>query len=89
MTESLRGVVALWTGCISGALLDSDYLTRLEAAGFEQPSVEVTRRYDRADLEAMAGQLDPSHLPDGMSADQAVTALEDSFASAFIRATKP
>ncbi|MGA8046935.1 MAG: arsenite methyltransferase [Dermatophilaceae bacterium] len=87
--ESLRGVVALWTGCISGALLDSDYLTRLEAAGFEQPSVEVTRRYDRADLEAMAGQLDPSHLPEGMTSDQAVTALEDSFASAFIRATKP
>ena len=87
--ESLRGVVALWTGCISGALLDGDYLTRLEAAGFEDPSVEVTRLYDRGDLEAMAGQLDPSHLPEGMSTTQAVDALEGSFASAFIRARKP
>lgn len=87
--ESLAGVVALWTGCISGALLDTDYLTRLEAAGFEEPSVEITRRYDRADLEAMAGQIDSAHLPEGMSTADAVAALEDSFASAFIRATKP
>jgi arsenite methyltransferase len=87
--EALRGVVALWTGCISGALLDTDYLTRLESAGFEEPSVEVTRRYDRADLEAMADQIDPSHLPSGMSVADAVDALEDSFASAFVRATKP
>ena len=87
--DSLRGVVALWTGCISGALLDGDYLARLEAAGFEEPSVEVTRMYDRADLEAMAGQIDPAELPEGMSAEAAVDALESSFASAFIRATKP
>lgn len=87
--DSLRGVVGLWTGCISGALLDGDYVARLEAAGFVDASVEITRRYDRADLEAMAGQIDPVHLPDGMSTAEAIDALEDSFASAFIRATKP
>ncbi|MCA1780873.1 MAG: arsenite methyltransferase [Dermatophilaceae bacterium] len=87
--ESLRGVVALWTGCISGALLDGDYLMRLEAAGFEEPSVEATRLYDRNDLEAMAEQVDSSQLPAGMSRNEAIDALENSFASAFIRATKP
>lgn len=87
--ESLRGVVALWTGCISGALRDDDYVARLAAAGFEDASVEVTRRYDREALEGMAGQLDPSHLPEGMSLEDAVDALDGSFASAFIRAKKP
>ena len=87
--ESLRGVVGLWTGCISGALLDTNYLARLEAVGFAEPSVEITRRYDRADLETMAGAVDSAHLPVGMSPAEAVSALEDCFASAFIRATKP
>jgi arsenite methyltransferase len=83
------GVVALWTGCISGALLATDYVARLEAAGFGSASVEVTRRYDRGDLEAMAAQLDPAQLPDGMSTTEAVDALEGTFASAFVRAARP
>ena len=87
--ESLRGVVALWTGCISGALRDDDYVARLGAAGFDDASVEVTRRYDRAALEGMADQLDPAHLPEGMTLAEAVDALDGSFASAFIRARKP
>lgn len=87
--ESLRGIVALWTGCISGALRDDDYLNRLTAAGFADASVEVTRRYDREALEAMADQLDPSHLPEGMALETAIDALDGSFVSAFVRATKP
>ena len=85
----LRSVMSLWTGCISGSLLDVDYLSKLEAAGFTDASVDVTRRYDSADLEAMADQLDPSSLPAGMSLADAVAALDGAFASAFIRATKP
>lgn len=85
--ESLRGVMALWTGCISGSLLDRDYVAGLEAAGFTDASVEVTRRYDREALEGMS--FDAGHLPEGMSLDDAATALDGAFASAFIRATKP
>ncbi|WP_217996594.1 arsenite methyltransferase [Piscicoccus intestinalis] len=85
----LRAVVALWTGCISGALRDTDYVAKLTAAGFEDAGIEVTRRYDRAELEAMADQLDPTHLPAGMTLADAVQALDGAFASAFIRATKP
>lgn len=87
--EDLRDVLALWTGCISGSLLDRDYVAKLGAAGFVNAAVEVTRRYDTAALEAMADMLDPTHLPAGMSLADAVEALDGAFASAFIRATKP
>lgn len=87
--DALRGVVALWTGCVSGALRDSTYVDKLTAAGFAQASVEVTRCYSRADPEAMAEQVDLRQLPAGWTAEQAVDALDGAFASAFIRATKP
>lgn len=86
--EGLQGVMALWTGCISGSLLDSDYIARLGAAGFVDASVEVTRAYECSDLEAMIDQLDESRLPDGMTMTEAVNALDGAFASAFIRARK-
>ena len=85
----LHSVVALWTGCISGALRDTDYVERLQAAGFTDAAVEVTRRYDRAELEAMSEQLDSEHLPEGMRLGEAVEVLDGAFASAFIRASKP
>lgn len=85
----LRHVVALWTGCIAGALRDDAYLDTLDAAGFTGADVEVTRRYDRPALEAMSGQLDPSELPEGMSLQDAIDTLDGAFASAFIRAVKP
>lgn len=87
--DGLRGVMSLWTGCISGSLLDSDYVARLHAAGFTDVSVEVTRRYDTAALEAMADQLDPTDLPEGMTLADAVAALDGAFGSAFIRASRP
>ena len=87
--DSLRGVVALWTGCISGSLRDGDYLAKLGAAGFVSAGIEITREYDRDALDAMGEMLDASHLSDGMSLDDAVAALEGAFASAFIRADKP
>ena len=87
--DALRGTVALWTGCVSGALLDTDYIARLGGAGFEDAAVEVTRRYDRDQLEQMAGMVDPDRLPAGMTRDDVVAALDGAFASAFVRATKP
>jgi len=87
--ESLRGVVRLWTGCISGALHDSEFVAKLSAAGFEDASVEVTRRYTRDDLEAMAEVTDVAELPAGMRLEELVAALDGAFASAFVRARKP
>ena len=87
--EHLTGIVGLWTGCVSGALLDSDYVAKLGAAGFVDASVEVTRTYSRVDLEDLAATLDPSQIPDGFDVQGTVTALEGAFASASIRARKP
>jgi len=81
-------LVGLWTGCIAGALVDSDYLAKLEAAGFSDPSVQVTRMYTREDLEGLACTLPAGSLPDGTSPADAIAALEGAFASAFIRADK-
>lgn len=87
--DALRGLMALWTGCISGSLRDVDFVVKLEDAGFVDASVQVTRHYTRADLESMSEQLDASHLPAGVTLASAVEALDGAFASAFVRATKP
>jgi len=87
--EQLRAVVRLWTGCISGALRGDEYVEKLTVAGFEDAAVEVTRRYTRADLEAMAEVTDAAELPEGMALPELVDALEGAFASAFVRARKP
>lgn len=88
LPDELRGVVRLWTGCISGALRDDEYVDRLTAAGFADASVEVTRRYSRDDLESMA-EVSEVALPEGMSTTELVDALDGAFASAFVRARKP
>lgn len=87
--DGLRGVVDLWTGCVSGSLLDSEYVKKLTAAGFVDASVQITRNFAGAELDELAGSLDPAMLPPGMTMSQAVTALDGAFASAFVRATKP
>lgn len=86
--DDLRRVVGLWTGCISGALRDAEYVSKLEAAGFADAGVEVTRRYTRDDLDSMAGQVSPDQLPEGLSRADAIDALDGAFASAFVRARK-
>ena len=78
----------LWTGCIVGALLDADYLRRLKAAGFTDPTVQITRTYTDEDLLEMARTLPAGSLPDGNTAEEAVASLAGVFASAFIRADK-
>ena len=89
LPAELMGLVALWTGCISGALVDADYVQRLTAAGFTDASVEVTRNYRRDELEDLAAELTAGDLPPGIDVTEAVDALDGAFASAFIRAVKP
>jgi SAM-dependent methyltransferase len=81
-------LVGLWTGCIAGALVDTDYVAKLEAAGFRDASIQVTRTYSRDDLIDLAGTLPPGSLPDGITPEEAIVSLEGSFASAFIRGEK-
>ena len=76
--DGLRQNMEAWVGCLAGALPVDEYTRLLTDAGFEDVSVEITRRYTVAE----AG-LDTLTLPEGWEAG------DGKLASAFVRATKP
>jgi len=82
MLPEIRKSVLLWVGCIAGALEETDYRRKLEAAGFEEIEVEPTRVYRVEDArEFLSGQ--------GLDVDAVATQVDGKFLSAFIRAVKP
>jgi arsenite methyltransferase len=81
MPAEVRRSVELWAGCIAGALEESEYRSKLAAAGFEQIEVEPTRIYTAADALAV--------LPKGEAVDKIVKMADGKFMSAFVRARKP
>ena len=72
----------LWVGCIAGALEETDYLRKLENAGFKDVSIEVTRTYNIEDARQFLNEA-------GISVDEFIPEVEGKFVSAFVRATKP
>jgi arsenite methyltransferase len=72
----------LWSGCIAGALEESDYRAKLAAAGFKAIDVEPTRIYSAAQCSEWFAQA-------GLDADKAALQLDGMFMSAFVRARKP
>jgi arsenite methyltransferase len=78
----IRRSIELWVGCVAGALQDSEYVSKLAAAGFEDISIETTRVYKVED----ARHFLAAH---GMDADSIAQEVEGKFMSAFIRAKKP
>jgi len=81
MPSEIKRAIELWAGCVAGALEDSDYQSKLRAAGFEQIEIEPTRVYTAADAQAiLAGNED---------LDKIAKAADGKFMSAFIRARKP
>ena len=81
LPDAVKENMALWTGCVAGALEESEFIALLQEVGFENPSIEPTRIYTRDDAAALiAGTgLDVS------LADQ----VEGKIMSGFVRATKP
>lgn len=82
-SAEFRSDVSAWSGCIAGALTDSEYHTLLTTAGFTEVDLEATRRYSVADvgnlLPTWAEQFDPAVVAD----------VVGRFASTFVRAVKP
>lgn len=79
---AIRSNLALWTGCVAGALSDRDYLDKLARAGFVDAAIEVTRVYGAEDArEFLSAQ--------GAELQQLAAELDGRFASGFIRAVKP
>ena len=79
---AVRRSMELWIGCVAGALEESDYRARLEAAGFERVEVEPTRIYKVEDARAFLAHAGPGLVE---MAEQ----VDGRFMSAFVRAVKP
>ena len=77
--EGVRRDLALWSGCVGGALQAGAYRTKLAAAGFTDIDIEEVRRYTLPDLGGA-----PAVASDGLTAAAATR-----FISAFVRARKP
>lgn len=82
MPAEVRRNLELWAGCVAGALEETEYKNKLQAAGFEQVSIEPTRIYSAADAR---------DLFEGTGVDvEAIAPLVDGkFISGFVRAIKP
>lgn len=81
MPAEIRRNIELWSGCVAGALDESDYVARLERAGFVRPTVTPTRIYGEADIrQLLSGQA---------TAELVVAEVAGKFMSAFIEATRP
>jgi ubiquinone/menaquinone biosynthesis C-methylase UbiE len=72
----------LWVGCVAGALSDQEFVTLLREAGFENPTVELTRTYEFEDAKAFL-------VNTGVDADRIATEVAGRVGAAFVRATKP
>jgi SAM-dependent methyltransferase len=82
MPDAIRKSVSLWIGCVAGALSDSEYLSKLAAAGFEQAAIEVTRVYSAEDAKEFL-QGDADELL------RLASQIDGQFVSGFVRAVKP
>ena len=85
---SVRDDINLWTGCVAGALLESDYRNKLSAAGFTAIDVEPTRVYGKEDAGELASASSSSSCC-GSDTNALVAALDGALMSGFIRAQKP
>ncbi|MCL6520392.1 MAG: arsenite methyltransferase [Armatimonadetes bacterium] len=82
--DVVRKNLALWAGCIAGALEMNEYKEKLKAAGFANPEIEIVRTYQAHDAE---GIIPPEVITE--LGEKGIEELTSAFVSAFIRATKP
>lgn len=79
---AIRRNLELWSGCVAGALQDTEYIAMLQDAGFEQAAVEPTRVYDLEQARTFLAAA-------GVDVDALAPAVQNKFLAAFIRAVKP
>ncbi len=74
--------IALYTGCVAGALEEGDYAALLARAGFRDIGLEPTRVYTADDARALIESA-------GLDAESLIPEVEGKVMSAFVRARKP
>jgi arsenite methyltransferase len=79
---AIRRSVESWIGCVAGALRESEYQSKLDAAGFHEIGIEPTRIYKAADAAEFLKQMN-------LDASELAPLLDGKYMSAFIRARKP
>src|SRR5450759_2426737 len=84
LPSTLRQDMESWAGCIAGALEEKTYRSLLDAAGFVDIDIEVTRRYSLAEIASSGASASVSLL----SSEERQT-VDGQFVSAFVRARKP
>ena len=78
----IRQSVLLWVGCVAGAMEESEYRSKLAAAGFEEIELEPTRIYRLEDArEFLSGE--------NLDVDAIAPHVDGTIMSAFVRAVKP
>jgi ubiquinone/menaquinone biosynthesis C-methylase UbiE len=80
--QNMRENMMLWVGCIAGALQDTEYSSKLAAAGFEEIDIEPTRLYKTEDAREFLKEQ-------GVDMEAMAAEVDGKFRSAFIRARKP
>jgi arsenite methyltransferase len=89
LEPELAEIMALWTGCIAGALTEDDCTAGMRAAGFDDVEIEPTTIFGRTELEGLVAGLDPNDVPLGLDVAATIDTLDGVIRSAFIRGTKP
>ncbi len=84
LNSAVQAHLAMWAGCVAGALQIDEYKRKLSDAGFINPDVEVVRTYSANDAQTMIPNDMLLELGDAGTAE-----LMASFVSALVRATKP
>ncbi len=82
VAPEIRHSVLLWVGCVAGALDENEYQEKLQAAGFEQISIEPTRIYRVEDAREFLSSA-------GVDVDAIAPQVDGNFMSGFVRAVKP
>jgi len=82
LPAAIRQSMQAWVGCLAGALSETEYRDKLEAAGFADVEVQVTRVYDIDDARTFLASK-------GLAVDALAAQTQGHVVSAFVRAAKP
>ncbi len=80
LPDAVKESMALWTGCVAGALEEHEFVDLLSEVGFESPSIEPTRVYTREDAAMLLQGTGLAALADE---------VQGKIMSGFVRAIKP
>jgi len=89
LPEPTGRIMALWTGCVAGALDADDYRTRLHAAGFTEVDLRPTQIFDRDAVQAVLADADPARIPADIDTEDVLQTLAGNITSSFVRAVRP